>query len=168
MMNGLGAMIRRRRSSPSNAVATVSGFVVAERHRQQPFVDLLTLRRRVGEAQGCAQRAELLVAGLEPGGVGGEHLSSSVKLVGDETQRRLRNDLARSQHPPGIAQRTASWREAELVVNAATPVDEEQIIVAQGQVPHRSASVAGKASRTLELRFGERASLRHGGLSQLR
>ena len=61
------------------------------------------------------------------------------------------DDLAWSQHPPGIAQRTQLQREAELVVNAAaTPVDEDQIIVAQGPVPHQIvASVHGQGKQEL-------------------
>ena len=40
-----------------------------ERHRQQPFEDLPPLRRQVGEAEGGAYDAELLVTGLEPDGI---------------------------------------------------------------------------------------------------
>lgn len=77
----------------------------------------------------------MLVAGLEPGGVGDEYLRGGTKLVSDEMQGRLRNDLTRSQQTTRIAQRTQLQREAELVMITAAPADDGQIVVAEGPVP---------------------------------
>jgi hypothetical protein len=90
---------------------------------------------QLGEAEHLAQGIELLVAGLEPGGVGDEYLGGGTKLVGDEMQGRPRNDLTRSQQPTRIAQRTQLQREAELVMITAAPADDGQIVVAEGPVP---------------------------------
>src|SRR5208283_6201477 len=138
------------------------------RQRQQPFEDLTALRREIGEAERLAQDTELLVAGLEPRSVGDECLGDSAELVGNETQCGFRNDLARSQQPARIAQRAQLQREAELVVAAAAPADDGEIVVAECPVPYQVGFGHGQGKQALELRFGERAPSWHGGLSQLR
>ena len=110
----------------------------------------------------------MLVAGLEPGGIGDQGLGGGAELVGDEMQSRLRNDLARSQQPTRIAQRTKLQREAELVVVASAPADDGEIVVAEGPVLDQVGFGHGQRKQALELRLGERAPSRHGGLSQLR
>jgi hypothetical protein len=53
-------------------------------------------------------------------------------------------------------------------VDAAPPIDEGQIIVAEGPVSGQVGLGHGQGKQAIELRSGERAASRHGGLSQLR
>ena len=89
-------------------------------------------------------------------------------MVGDETQGWLGDDLTRSQQSARVTQRTKLQREAELVVIATALADDGQIVVAEGPVPHQVGFGHRQGEQVLELRLGERAPSRHGGLSQLR
>ena len=140
-----------------------------ERHRQQPCQDLAAGRRRGRRSRTLAQRVELLVAGLEPGGVGGERVGVDADLVGDEAQRRS----AGSPRPAAAAGRGSGARRAAGRSRAGCGRARRRPTTARSawssvQWRIRSASVGGQGEQALQLRLGERAASRHGRLSQLR
>jgi hypothetical protein len=58
---------------------------------------------QLGEAEHLAQGIELLVAGLEPGGIAGQRLRLRAELGGDEAQSLGRYQFARPRQTAGVA-----------------------------------------------------------------
>ena len=67
------------------------------------------------EPEHVAQRVELLVAGRPARRIAGERLRIDVELVGDERERRVRDQLPRPEQPAGITERAELDGEAEPV-----------------------------------------------------
>jgi hypothetical protein len=122
---------------------------------------------KLGEAERFAQGIELLVAGLEPGGIAGQRLRLRAELGGDKAQCLGRYQFARPQQTTGVAQGAKLQREAELVVPAPAAVHRGEVGPVQGPVPHQVGFRGGQGEQALQLRLGERAASRHGRMSQI-
>ena len=143
------------------------GVCGGQRHRQQPGQHVAAVSRRVhAEAERLAQVVELFLPRLPPGGVGGERVGADMDLLGDEAQRWFGDGLAGPQQPAGVAEGAKLQGVAELVGGAAAPVHRGQVRPVQGPVPDEVGFGDRQGEQGIQLRFGERASSRHGGLSQ--
>ena len=78
-------------------------------------------RRRDGERSGLAHR--------------GEQGGRNTELAGNKTKRQLRDQFARPQEPPRIAQRAKLQSETQPIAIAPAPVNCLEIGAAQGPVP---------------------------------
>jgi hypothetical protein len=137
-----------------------------ERHGQQPGRQLAPAGgREVREAEGLAQLVEMGGSGLRSRAVGVDRLRRSTDLVCHEAQRRLRDCLNWPQRPAGVSERTELKREAKPVVVAPSASDRGEVGVAQRPVPDEGDLLGRQDKQVLELRTGERAPSRHGGLS---
>ena len=80
------------------------GIRGGQRHRQQPSQHLAAVPGCIhAKAKRLAQSTELLVAGLEPGGVGRERVGISAKLFGNKTERLCWDQLPGPQQAAGVA-----------------------------------------------------------------
>ena len=138
-----------------------------QRHGQQPGQHVAAVPRRIhAEAERFTQVVELLLPGLPPARISAKNIGADVNLLSDEAQRRLGNGLAGPQQPAGIAERAKLQGIAELVRGAAAPVHGGQVCSVQGPVPDEVGLDDRQGEQVFQLRFGERASSRHGGVSQ--
>lgn len=138
-----------------------------QRHRQQPGQHLAPASRRIhAQAEHPAQVVELLLPGLPPGGIGGERISADMDLLGDEAQRLVGDGLAGTQQSARVTERAELKGVAELVGGAAAPAHNGQVRLVQGPVPDEIGLRDRQGEQGLELRSGERASSRHGEVSQ--
>ena len=115
------------------------------------------------EAERFAHPVELLPPGLRPGCIGSKRIGADTKLVGDELQGCLRNDLAWPKQPSGIAEGAKLQGIAELVMSAAAAPDHGQVGCTQSPVADQVGFGCGKGEQGVELRFGERVASWHGG-----
>ncbi len=112
------------------------GACGGQRHRQQPGQHLAPASRRIhAEAEHPAQVVELLLAGLTTDGIGGERVGADVDLLGNEAQGCVRDDVAGTQQPAGIAESAELEGVAELVGGAAAAIHRGQVSPVQGPVP---------------------------------
>ena len=138
-----------------------------QRHRQQPGQHVAAMSWRIhAKAERLTQVVELLLPGLPPGGVGGQCVGADVDLLGDEAQRRFGDGLAGPQQPAGVAEGAKLQGVAELVGGTTATVHRGQVRPVQGPVPDEVGLGGGQGKQGVQLRFGERASSRHGGVSQ--
>src|SRR5215472_5274457 len=98
-----------------------------------------------------AQCAQLLAPGLVSRGVIGECPAGNAKLASNKGQCCLRNDLARAQQAPGIAESTELQRETKLVRVAATTLYGGEIGDTQGPVPDQFGFGDRQGKQLLEL-----------------
>ena len=89
------------------------------------------------------------------------------KLFSHKTERIGRDQFTWPQQAAGVAQRTKLHGEAKPVAVAPALVDGREVGVAQRPVPDQVGFGSWQRKEVRELRFGERASSRHGGLSRL-
>ncbi len=95
---------------------------------QQPGRELAGLIGPVhAEAERFAQFVELLLPCLAPCGIGGEFAGRDVDLLGDEIQRRLREDLARPEQAAGISEGAELQGIAEPVATPTPSRDGGQV-----------------------------------------
>ena len=90
----------------------------------------------------------------------------NAKLASNKGECCLRNDLARAQQAPGIAESTELQRETKLVRVAATTLYGGEIGDTQGPVPDQFGFGDRQGKQLLELLAGDGAASRHGQLSQ--
>lgn len=119
-----------------------------QRHGQQPGKHVAALPGpEHAEAEHFAQGVELLPPGLRPGCISGKRIGTDAKLVGDELQGCLRNDLAWPKQPFGMAEGAKLQGIAELVVPPRRRPITAKSAASEVQWRIRSGSVAGRASR---------------------
>src|SRR6516225_8145509 len=123
-------------------------------------------RGKHAEAECRPQGAQLLAPCLVARGVIGECPRGNAKLAGNKGECCLRNDLARTQQAPGIAENTELQRETKLVRVAATTLYGRKIGDTQGPVPDQFGFGDRQGKQLLELLAGDGAASRHGQLSQ--
>jgi len=139
------------------------GIRIPERDRQQAREQLtLVFRGKHAEAKCRPQRAQLLAPGLVACGVIGECPGGNAKLAGNKGECCLRNDLARTQQAPGIAENTELQRETKLVRIAATTLYGGEIGDTQGPVPDQFGFGDRQGKQLLELLADDGAASRHG------
>ena len=88
MTEGPGTINRRRRSSSSSAAQCDALVVASATGSSHSRISRRAQPSKWPKAERLTQSVELLVAGLEPGRVGGERQGSSAELFGNETKRR--------------------------------------------------------------------------------
>src|SRR6516225_5619419 len=123
-------------------------------------------RGKHAEAECRPQGAQLLAPCLVARGVIGECPRGNAKLASNKGECCLRNDLARAQQAPGIAESTELQRETKLVGVAATTLYGGEIGDTQGPVPDQFRFGDRQGKQLIELLAGDGAASRHGQLSQ--
>jgi hypothetical protein len=124
------------------------------------------LRREVGKSKVSAQSVELFVAGLKAHGVSREGFRRGVNLVGDKAKCFRRDQLARPQKPPRVAERAKVQGEAQPIAIAPTPVNRRQIGASQGPVPDQRVQLGRQGEQLIELCDRQRTASRHGRIVQ--
>jgi len=124
------------------------------------------LRREVGKSKVSAQSVELFVACLKARGVSREGFRRGVNLVGDESKCFRRDQFARPQKPPRVAERAKLQGEAQSIASAPTPVNRLEIGASQGPVPDQRVQLGWQGEQLIELCGRQRTASRHGRIVQ--
>ena len=126
------------------------------------------LRREVGKSEVSAQSVELFVACLKARGVSREGFRHGVNLVGDESKCFRRDQFARLQKPPRVAESAKLQGEAQPIAIAPTPVNRLEIGASQGPVPDQRVQLGvGRANSSSSCAVVSARRLGMGGLSKI-
>src|SRR5215472_866265 len=124
------------------------------------------LRREVGKSEVSAQSIELLVACLKACGVSREDFRRGVNLVGDEAKCFRRDQFARPQKPPRVAESAKLQGEAQPIAIAPTSVNRREIGASQGPVPDQRVQLSRQGEQLIELCGRQRTASRHERIVQ--
>ena len=123
-------------------------------------------RREVGKSKVSAQSVELFVACLKACGVSREGFRRSVNLMGDEAKCFRRDQFARPEKPPRVAESAKLQGEAQPIAIAPTPVNRREIGASQGPVPDQRVQLSRQGEQLIELCGRQRTASRHGRIVQ--
>ena len=87
------------------------------------------LRRELGKSKVSAQSVELFVACLKARGVSCEDSRRGINLVGDEAKCFRRDQFARPQKPPRVAESAKLQGEAQPIAIAPPLVNRRKVAV---------------------------------------
>ena len=138
-------------------------MVGRKRRRQQPSCHLPIHRTgQWAKPQGGLNFEDVFPSGLIAYGVVANMLGFETELLGDERAKRLGRLLALLKDAPWKSEVTEHNGEAQAIGIAAAPIDQGQVIGAEGVMARHPAFIARRGRETDPLRLGKQLSVCHG------